>query len=71
MEVRETRVLEERFHQLFYRDVGFELFDPGRAYLLPKKTYAAIDGRYVLLGFSNQEEADRFFDVVMKLALEK
>ena len=67
-DLKEARILEERFHQLFYRDVGFELFDPNRAYLLPKKTYVARDGRYVLLGFSNQEEADRFFDVVMKLA---
>lgn len=68
MTVRDGRVLEERFHQLFYRNVGFELFDPDRAYLLPKKTYVAMDGKYVLLGFSDQLEADRFFDAVMKLA---
>jgi len=66
--LRDGRILEDRFHQLFYRDVGFELFDPDRAYLLPKKTYAALSGKYVLLGFSDQAEADRFFDAVMRLA---
>lgn len=67
-DLKDGRILEERFHQLFYRNVGFQLFDANRAYLLPKKTYVALHKRYVLLGFDNQEEADRFFDTVMQVA---
>jgi hypothetical protein len=52
---------EERFCQLLDRHVGFELFDPKRATLIPKKTYVAIHGRYVLLGFSETQQADEFF----------
>lgn len=59
-------LLAERFRQLLDRHVGFELFDPDRAYLLPKKTYVAIHGKYVLLGFSQQDQADEFFDAAIK-----
>lgn len=59
-------LVAERFRQLLDRHVGFELFDPDRAYLLPKKTYVAIHGKYVLLGFSQQDQADEFFDAAIK-----
>jgi hypothetical protein len=52
---------QERFSQLVDRHVGFELFDPERAKLLPKKTYVAISGKYVLLGFDETEQAKEFF----------
>lgn len=67
--LRDGRVLEDRFHQLFYRDVGFEMFDPDRAYLLPKTTYVAQHGRYVLIGFSEEERATAFFEAAMKATL--
>lgn len=59
-------LVADRFRQLLDRHVGFELFDPDRAYLLPKKTYVAIHGKYVLLGFSQQDQADEFFDAAIK-----
>jgi hypothetical protein len=64
---RDVRVFEDRMHALLYRYVGFELFDPHQAYLLPKKTYVAQSGKYVLLGFSEQGQADEFFDAAYKL----
>jgi hypothetical protein len=64
---RDTRVLEEMAHELLYRYVGFELFDPERAYLLPKKTYVAQSGRYILLGFHEQAQADEMFEAAMKV----
>jgi hypothetical protein len=54
-------LLQERFCQLIDRHVGFERFDAKRARLLPKKTYVAIHGKYVLLGFSETSEAEEFF----------
>ena len=61
---------EEVAHQFLYRYVGFELFDPQRAYLLPKTTYVAQSGRYVLLGFPEQAEADAMFEAAMKVTSE-
>lgn len=60
---------QERFGQLQDRQVGFELFDARRAQLLPKKTYVAIHGRYVLLGFSEKAQAEEFFAAAMKATL--
>ncbi len=60
---------EKRFGQLLDRHVGFELFDPNRAYLLPRKTYVAIHGRYVLLGFHEKIQAEEFFETAMKATL--
>lgn len=64
---RHTRVFEERMHALLYRYVGFEFFDPHQAYLLPKQTYVAQSGKYVLLGFSEQAQADELFDAAHKV----
>jgi hypothetical protein len=66
-QTREVRIGQQRFHELLYRYVGFELFDPHQAYLLPAKTYVAQSGRYVLLGFHEQSEADEFFDAAHKV----
>lgn len=63
-------LVEDRFRKLLDRHVGFELFDPSRAYLLPRKTYVAIHGRYVLLGFGEQAQADAFFENAIKATLE-
>ena len=59
----------QRVAELLDRHVGFELFDPNRAYLLPQKIYVAIHGRYVLLGFHDQKQADEFFEAAMKATL--
>lgn len=64
--VREARVLNERFEALLNRQVGFELFDPAKAFLWPGKTYVAQSGYYVLIGFSERAQADRFFDLAVK-----
>jgi len=63
-------LVDERFRNLLDRHVGFELFDPNRALLLPTKTYVAIHGRYVLLGFSEQADADAFFQMSIDATLE-
>ena len=63
------QVLEKRFDELLNRHVGFELFDPHKAHLLPKKTYVAQSGRYVLLGFFDQTQADAFLDAALKASL--
>ena len=60
---------KERCQELLDRHVGFEVFDPDRAYLLPTKTYVALHGKYVLLGFSDQAQADKFFEAAMKATL--
>ena len=67
--LRDLRIVEERMKALLYRYVGFELFDRDRAYLLPKQTYVAQSGRYVLLGFSEQSQADEMFAAAMKVVL--
>jgi hypothetical protein len=59
--------MEDHFHALMFRYVGFELFDYHRAYLLPKKTYVAQSGRYVLLGFDQEAKASEFFDAAYKV----
>jgi len=64
---------EERVHQLLDRNVGFELFDAERAHfmrLLPGKMYVAQHGRFVLLGFPEPVQADKFFADAMKATLE-
>jgi hypothetical protein len=66
-EIRDCRVVEDLFHSLLYRYVGFELFDYQRAWLLPKKTYVAQSGRYVLLGFDEQHKATAFFDAAHRV----
>ena len=67
-EVRDFRVAEDLFHALLYRYVGFELFDPNRAYLLPRQTYVAQSGRYVLLGFSEESQATEFFAAAYRVS---
>jgi hypothetical protein len=52
---------QEQCEKLLDRHVGFERFDAKRATLLPKKTYVAIHGRYVLLGFKETSQAEEFF----------
>jgi hypothetical protein len=62
----------ERMNQLLDRYVGFERFDAERAHfvrLLPGKMYVAQHGRFVLLGFHETAEADKFFDDAMKATL--
>jgi hypothetical protein len=59
---------EKRFAQLIDRHVGFEVFDPNRAVRLPKKTYVAVHGRYVLLAFNEPQEAEQFFDAAIAAA---
>lgn len=61
--------LQKRFDELLNRHVGFELFDPAKATLIPKKTYVAQSGRYVLLGFFDQTQADEFLEAAMKATL--
>jgi hypothetical protein len=59
---------QEQFTQLMQRQVGFELFlDHARG--IPEKTYVAISGRYVLLGFTEQGEADEFFKTAIARTL--
>ena len=60
---------QEHYQQLLDRHVGFELFDPQRAQLLPKKTYVAIHGNYVLLGFDDKPQAEQFFENAIKATL--
>jgi hypothetical protein len=62
---------QERLEQLLDRHVGFEWFDPKRAILLPKKTYVALHGRFVLLGFPEQSQADQFFQTAIEDSSEK
>jgi len=62
-------LVEERFRALLDRYVGFERFDPNRARLLPRKTYVALHGKYVLLGFSEQSQADGFFAAAIETTL--
>ena len=68
-ELRDARLVEKRFEELLYRQVGFERFDPERAFLLSGLTYVAIHGPYVLLGFSAQTAADKFFATALKASL--
>lgn len=65
-------LVEERFRELLDRNVGFELFDAERAHfirLLPGKMYVAQHGRFVLLGFHEHAQADKFFADAMKATL--
>jgi hypothetical protein len=56
-------------HELLYRYVGFELFDERRAHALPKHTYVAQSGKYVLFGFHDQAQADELMEAAMKVVL--
>lgn len=69
-----TNAGEDRVRALLDRYVGFELFDAERAHfvrLLPKNMYVAQHGRFVLLGFHEPEQADKFFADAMKATLGK
>jgi len=70
MTEQERRVLEERFHALFYREVGFEHFraKPEAWRVVPEKIYVAQSGRFVLLGFHEESQATQFWNFAMKAA---